>query len=164
MSAQPTASGSESESESKPMSKPKSEPEPEPELLSKIIKNALDKYKELTCNDLIDDPPTKELLRSCESPSDFLAVLKQRVPKLDPSQNSDRWWSKCLETIVDTILAFSRILEAGVSLVCLQTQTYLKSALSHLSGRHTHRRIPYLPQFASSFQCVSFLLPSYGPL
>ena len=122
-----------------------------------IINNALDTYKSRTRNDLRDHPLATQL-QACDSPTAILALLQQQVQGQDQSRSTDERRTKWLDPTVNVLSAFSDILEAGVSLVCFGTFTSLRSALLFLCPRHSHLRASFLPESASSFQCVSLLL------
>ena len=126
-----------------------------------IINNALDKYKRHTNNDLRAHPLAAQF-QSCDSPSAILVVLQEQVQGLDPSRSTNERWTKWLDPTVNVLYAFSSILGSGVSLVCLSTCTFLRSALSYLHGSYSPPRVSYLLELASSFWCVSFIT-SCGP-
>ena len=87
-----------------------------------IINNALNTYKKRTKNDLREHPLAAQL-QTCNSPSAILAVLQQQVQGLDQSRSADERWTKWLDPTVNVLYAFSDILGAGASLVCL-TKTF----------------------------------------
>ena len=105
-----------------------------------VINNALDKYKTHTKKDLIAHPLASQL-QSCNSPSAILAILHQQVQELDQSRSSDERWSRWLDPTVNVIYVLSSTLAAGVSLVCLNTWTSLRSAYSYSSGRYSRPRM-----------------------
>ena len=127
-----------------------------------IMNNALDKYKKRTKTDLITHPLAAQL-QSCNSPTEILAVLQQQVQGLDQSRSSDERWSRWLDPTVNVIYVVSSTLAAGVSLVCLKTRAFPRSAHSYPSGRCSRPRMSYSLGLASSFQCVSFFMASRGP-
>ena len=96
-----------------------------------VINNALDKYKAHTKKDLIGHPLVAQL-QSCNSPSAILAILHQQVQELDQSRSSDERWSRWLDPTVNVIYVLSSTLAAGVSLVCPNTWTSLRSAYSFI--------------------------------
>ena len=126
-----------------------------------IINNALNTYKKRTKNDLREHPLAAQL-QTCNSPSAILAVLQQQVQGLDQSRSADERWTKWLDPTVNVLYAFSDILGAGASLVCL-TKTFFLKSFSHLCGSFSPLRASFLPESGSSFQYVS-LLPSRGPM
>jgi hypothetical protein len=83
-----------------------------------ILNNALDTYKKRTKNDLRAHPLAAQL-QTCDSPTAILTVLQQQVQGLDQSRSSDERWTKWLDPTVNVLYAFSSVLGAGVSLVCL---------------------------------------------
>ena len=88
-----------------------------------MINNALDTYKKRTKNDLLAHPLAIRL-QTCNSPGDIIALLQEQVQGLEPSQNIDERWSKWLDPTVNVLQAFSSILEAGASLVCIRTYLF----------------------------------------
>jgi hypothetical protein len=97
-----------------------------------IINNALNKYKKRTKNDLLSHPLAVQL-QNCNSPSAIFVILQEQLQGLDQSQSADERWTKWLDPTVNVIYAFSSILGAGVGLVCIRTNTCLRSALSFIS-------------------------------
>ena len=105
-----------------------------------IINNALNKYKNLTKNDLLAHPLAAQL-ESCESSSDILVVLQEQVRGVDQSRSTDERWTKWLGPTVNVLYAFSSVLGSGVSLVCLRKCTFLRSAFSYLCGSYSPLRV-----------------------
>ena len=105
------------------MSHPTAHPTTSSSNFQLIINSALEKYKKRTKFDLLAHPLAAQL-RSCNSPSDILAVLQQQVQGLDQSQSTDERWTRWLGTTVNVIYALSSTLAAGVSLVCLRKRTF----------------------------------------
>ena len=93
-----------------------------------IIDNALDTYKKRTRKDLRAHPLAVQL-QTCDSPGAILSVLQQQIQGLDQSRSTDERWTKWLDPTVNIMYAFSDILGAGVSLVCLRTCSCPRSAL-----------------------------------
>jgi hypothetical protein len=83
----------------------------------------LDTYKKWTKKDLLAHPLTAGL-QTCNSPGAIIALLQEQVQGLDQSRSSDERWSKWLDPIVNVLQAFSSILEAGATLVCLRTYLF----------------------------------------
>ena len=127
-----------------------------------MINNALNKYKQRTKNDLREHPLAAQL-QSCDSPSAILVVLQEQVQGLDPSRSTDARWTKWLDPTVNVLYTFSSVLGSGVSLVCLRTCTYLRSALLYFCSSYSPPQASYLPGLASCSLCVSFIT-SCGPL
>ena len=83
-----------------------------------VIDSALDTYKKRTRKDLRAHPLAVQL-QTCDSPSAILSLLQQQIQGLDQSRSTDERWTKWLDPTVNIMYAFSDILGAGVSLVCL---------------------------------------------
>jgi hypothetical protein len=127
-----------------------------------IINNALDTYKKRTRKDLRAHPLAAQL-QTCESPTAILAVLQQQVQGVDQSRSANEQWTKWLDPTVNVLYAFSDILGAGVSLVCLTTCTSVRSIISYSCGSFSLQLASFLQESGSSCQCVS-LIPSRGPI
>jgi hypothetical protein len=97
-----------------------------------IINDALDTYKKRTKKDLCTHPLAAQL-QTCESSSAILVVFQQQVQGLDQSRSADQRWTKWLDPTISVLYAFSDILGAGVSLVCLATFTLLRSVLIYVA-------------------------------
>ena len=81
-----------------------------------ILNKAFDKYKKRTKNDLLKHPLVTEL-RSCNSPSDIIAVLQQQLQGLDQSRRNDERWTRWLDPTVNVLYTLSGTLGEGVGLV-----------------------------------------------
>jgi hypothetical protein len=127
-----------------------------------IFNNALKAYKRRTKKDLLAHPLVTQL-QTCESHSSILIVLQQQVQELNQSQNSNERLTKWLDPTVKVLHTFSETLGEGVSLVCITILTCPRSAFSYLFFRYSRPRKRSLPESASFFWCVSFLIPSFGP-
>ena len=122
-----------------------------------IINNALDAYKRRTKNDLLAHPLAVKL-QSCNTPSAILAVLQEQIQGLDQSGNSDDRWTRWLDPTVNVLFALSATLGEGVGLVCVITRTCLIFEPSFSFDRYSHQPTWYLPELASFFRCVFFLI------
>jgi hypothetical protein len=118
-----------------------------------IIENALKVYRKRTKTDLLLHPLAARI-QTCDTPSDILAVLQEQLQGLDQSRSADDRWTKWLDPTIHVLLTFSGAV-GTVGLVRPGTCVYLRSAHSHLFGRHSHLRRWYSPELAFSFQCVS---------
>ena len=127
-----------------------------------IFNHALKAYKRRTKKDLFAHPLAAQL-QDCDSHSSILIVLQQQVQELDQSQSSDERVTKWLDPTVKVLYTLSETLGEGVSLVCLTISNFSRSALSFLFYRYSRPRTRSLPELVCSFQCVSFLIPSFGP-
>jgi len=81
-----------------------------------IFNAALQAYKKKTGKDITSHPLATEL-QSCHSPDTVLAVLRTKIPSLDPSQSGDERFATCLTPIVNVLYAFTATLGDGVGLV-----------------------------------------------
>jgi len=116
-----------------------------------IIDNALDAYEKRTKKDLLVHPLAARL-QTCDTPSAVIVILQEQIQGPDQSRSSNERRTKWLDPTVNVLHAFSSILAAGASLVCIQTCISLKFTLSYLCGRHSHLRKQSLPESASSFK------------
>src|ERR1700761_5126010 len=81
-----------------------------------IIEAALEEYKKKTKKNIAAHPLAAQL-KSCESPSAILALLRAQVEASDESQNPDEKLTKWLDPTVNVLYAFSAILGDAVGLV-----------------------------------------------
>jgi hypothetical protein len=127
-----------------------------------IFNNALKAYERRTKKDLLAHPLAAQL-QDCDSHSSILIVLQQQVQELNRSQTSDERLTKWLDPTVKVLYTFSDTIGEGVSLVCPVISKCPRFAFSLLFYRYSRPRKRSLPVSVSSFQCVSFLIPSFGP-
>jgi hypothetical protein len=127
-----------------------------------IFNHALKAYERRTKKDLLAHPLAAQL-QTCHSHNSILIVLQQQVQELNQSQTSDERLTKWLDPTVKVLYTLSGTLGEGVSLVCSVMSNCPRSAFSYLFYRYSRPRKLYLPELVSSFQCVSFLIPSFGP-
>ena len=81
-----------------------------------VFRAALEKYQDRTKKDIASHPLAAEL-RSCESSSSILALLRAQVQALDQSQSVEDKWTKWLDPTVNVLYAFSTALGNGVAVV-----------------------------------------------
>jgi hypothetical protein len=81
-----------------------------------IFTAALKEYKKQTQNDIASHPLATQL-RSCDSSSAILAVLRIQVQTFDQSQTPDEKWTQWLDPTVNVLYAFSAALGNGVGVV-----------------------------------------------
>jgi hypothetical protein len=81
-----------------------------------IINAALEEYKKKTKKDIASHPLAAQL-KSCDSPSAILGVLRAQVEASDKSQTADERLTKWLDPTVNVLYAFSAILGDAVGLV-----------------------------------------------
>ncbi|KAF8261247.1 hypothetical protein EI94DRAFT_1789560 [Lactarius quietus] len=80
-----------------------------------ILTAALEEYKRKTKKDIASHPLAAEL-KSCNSPSAILAVLRAQVQASDKSQCADEKLTKWLDPTVNVLYAFSAIVGDTVGL------------------------------------------------
>ena len=93
-----------------------------------IFDNALKAYKKRTKKDLYKHP-LADKLQACDSPSNILTVLQERVQELNESQYGNERLTKWLDPTVKVLHAFSGVLGEGVGLVSIRSCTCPKSTL-----------------------------------
>ena len=81
-----------------------------------IFKVALEEYEKKTKNDIASHPLAAQL-KSCDSPSAILAILRAQVQESDKSQSTDERLTKWLDPTVNVLCAFSAVLGDAVGLV-----------------------------------------------
>ena len=84
-----------------------------------ILKAALEEYEKKTKKDIASHPLAAEI-KSCESPSAIVAVLRAQVQASDKSQSVDERLTKWLDPTVNVLYAFSAILGDVVGLVIVR--------------------------------------------
>ena len=126
-----------------------------------IFNNALKAYERRTKKDLLAHPLAAQL-QSCDSHSSILIVLRQQIQELDQSQSGDGRLTKWLDPTVKVLYTLSETLGEGVSLVCPVISKCPRFAFSYSFYRYSLPRKRSLPESVFFFQCVSFLLPSFG--
>ena len=83
---------------------------------------AVKAYEKKTKTDLLTHPLATEL-QPCNSSSDVLAVLHDKVNELDQSRNHNERLSSWLNPTINVLYAFSATLGEGVGLVSLNWST-----------------------------------------
>ncbi|KAF8261664.1 hypothetical protein EI94DRAFT_779985 [Lactarius quietus] len=81
-----------------------------------VFSAALKAYKKQTKKDITSHPLATEL-KSCDSSSAILAILRSQVQTFDQSQSADEKWTKWLDPTVNVLFAFSVTLANGVGVV-----------------------------------------------
>ena len=84
-----------------------------------IFNAALEDYEKKTKKDIASHPLGAQL-KSCDSPSAILAVLRAQVQESDKSQTVDERLTKWLDPTVNVLYAFSSILGDAVGLVIVR--------------------------------------------
>lgn len=84
-----------------------------------IFVAALEKYREKTKTDLLTHPLATQL-QSCNSSSDILAVLHDKVKEFEKSRTQNERLSRWLNPTINVLYAFSATLGGGVGLVRLK--------------------------------------------
>ena len=93
-----------------------------------IFNNALKGYEKKTKKDLLAHPLAAQL-QACNTPSDILAVLQDKVKEFDQSRTANEKLSRWLHPTINVLYAFSETLGGGVGLVSPVIST---SLLPHL--------------------------------
>ena len=83
-----------------------------------IFKEALKEYEKKTKKDIASHPLAAQL-KSCDSPSAILAILRAQVQTSDTSQIADERLTKWLDPTVNVLYAFSAIVGDAVGLVII---------------------------------------------
>ena len=91
-----------------------------------IFQAALKAYEKKTKKDLLAHPLAAQL-QACNSPSDILAVLQDKVDEFDQSRIADERLSKWLNPTINVLYSFSATIGAGVGLVSAVKYTCLLS-------------------------------------
>ena len=81
-----------------------------------LITAALEEYKRKTKKDIASHPLAAEL-KSCDSPSAILAILRAQVQTFDKSQSTDEKMTKWLDPTVNVLYAFSAVVGDVAGLV-----------------------------------------------
>jgi hypothetical protein len=81
-----------------------------------IFAVALEEYKKQTKKDIASHPLAAQL-KSCESPSAILTVLRAQVQAFDKSQRADEKLIKWMDPTVNVLYTFSAILGDAVGLI-----------------------------------------------
>ena len=84
-----------------------------------IFNAALEEYERKTKKNIASHPLAAQL-KSCNSPSAILAVLRAQVQESDKSQSADERLTKWLDPTVNVLCAFSAILGDAVGLVIIR--------------------------------------------
>ena len=85
-----------------------------------IFSAALEAYKKKTKKDIASHPLAIQL-KSCDSSSAILAILRTQVQTVDRSQSADEKWTKWLDPTVNVLFAFSATVGNGVGVVNRET-------------------------------------------
>ena len=87
-----------------------------PTIFETIIAAALEEYKRKTKKDIASHPLAAEL-KSCDSPSAILTILRAQVQMFDKSQSVDERLTKWLDPTVNVLYAFSAVVGDVAGLV-----------------------------------------------
>ena len=134
-----------------------------------VFSAALKAYNKQTKKDIASHPLATQL-KSCDSFSAILAILRTQVQTFDETQGTDERWTKWLDPTVNVLFAFSATLGNGVGVVNFETLYCLRSTLSDMRDhRYFHPQMLYLRALGSSFKLVSLftetgILVTYIPL
>ena len=81
-----------------------------------IFNAALKAYEKKTKKDLLAHPLAAQL-QACNSPSDILVILQDKVKEFDQSRSADERLSRWLNPTINVLYAFSATLGGGIGLV-----------------------------------------------
>ena len=91
-----------------------------------IFLTALKAYEKKTKKDLIAHPLFAQL-QACNSPSDILTILQDKVNEFDQARSADERLSQWLNPTINVLYSFSATLGAGVGIVSTVKYTCLLS-------------------------------------
>ena len=94
---------------------------------------ALKAYEKKTKKDLLAHPLAAQL-QACNTPSDILAVLQDKVNELDQSMSANERLSQWLNPTINVLYSFSSTIGAGVGLVSVVESTCLLSLITNVPG------------------------------
>ena len=97
-----------------------------------IFNAALKAYEKKTNKDLLAHPLAAQL-QACNTPSDILAVLQDKVNELDQSMSADEKLSQWLNPTINVLYSFSATIGAGIGLVSEVKVKLSSSPLSPMS-------------------------------
>ena len=124
--------------------------------LQSVFNNALTAYEKRTKIDLLAHPLAAQF-QYCNTPGAVLALLQEQV-----QNRVQDGLNKSLGSIVNVLHTLSASLGENVILVC--HDTILETRILFDLHRLSPQRKQFLLGLASSFQCVSFLIPLIDPL
>ena len=93
-----------------------------------IFSAALKAYKKQTKKDIASHPLATQL-KSCDSSSAIIAILRTQIQTFDEAQSTDERWTKWLDPTVNVLFSFSATLGNGAGVVNSATLCYSKSTL-----------------------------------
>ena len=114
-----------------------------------IFAAALEGHKKQTKKDIASHPLAAQL-KSCESPSAILAVLRDQVKTFDKSQSADEKLTKWLDPTVHVLHAFSATLGSGVGLVSARSLAARGVISDSVCNRYSQLRVLFLLGLVSS--------------
>ena len=94
-----------------------------------IFDAALKAYEKKTKKDLLTHPLAVQL-QACNTPSDILAILQDKVNELDQSMSASERLSQWLNPTINVLYSFSSTIGAGVGLVSAVKSTCLLPLIS----------------------------------
>ena len=97
-----------------------------------IFYAAIKAYEKKTKKDLLAHPLAAQL-QACNSPSDILAVLQDKLNEFDQLRIADERLSQWLNPTINVLYSFSATLGTGVGLVSTVKPTFLLLPLSPIS-------------------------------
>ena len=114
-----------------------------------IFNAALEEYERKTKKNIASHPLAAHI-KSCDSPSAILAVLRAQVQESDKSQSADERLTKWLDPTVNVLCAFSGILGNAVGLVIIRFDT--QDLRSDVCDRYFRLRVQFLLGSGSSYR------------
>ena len=93
-----------------------------------IFSAALEAYNKKTKKDIASHPLATQL-KSCDSSSAILAILRTQVQTFDQFQSANEKWTKWLDPTVNVLFAFSATLGNGIGVVNCETLCPPKATL-----------------------------------
>ena len=113
-----------------------------------ILTAALEEYRKQTKKDIASHPVAAQL-KSCESPSAILTVLRAQVQAFDKSRSADEKLTRWLDPTVNVLYAFSAILGDTIGQV-ITSVSAVRDLPSDLRDRYSHPRVRFSLELASS--------------
>jgi hypothetical protein len=104
-----------------------------------IFYAAVKAYEKKTKKDLLAHPLAAQL-QACNSPSDILAVLQDKVNEFDQSRSADERLSQWLNPTINVLYSLSATLGAGAGIVSTVKPTFLLLSPYHQFRRYSRPR------------------------
>ena len=98
-----------------------------------IFYAAIKAYEKKTKKDLLAHPLAVRL-QACNSPSDIIVILQDKVNEFDQLKSADERLSQCLNPTINVLYSFSATLGTGVGLVSTVKLTFLLLLITNFAG------------------------------